>query len=99
LLYQRKYGPLNESSGHDYRLPMSLEGKKKYLARNKRERIMAKMSVSGDSRDASDNTPMTIGEIATAVAKKKTKGATKKRAIKTAAKKAGKKAKKHLSPA
>ena len=41
---------------------------------------MAKMSVSGDSRDASDNTPMTIGEIATAVAKKKTKGATKKRA-------------------
>ena len=73
--------------------------KKKYLARNKRERIMAKKSVSGDSRDASDNTPMTIGEIATAVAKKKTKGATKKRAIKTAAKKAGKKAKKHLSPA
>jgi hypothetical protein len=52
---------------------------------------MAKKSVSGDTRDASDNIPMTIGEIATAVAKKKTKGATKKRVIKAAAKKAGKK--------
>jgi hypothetical protein len=51
---------------------------------------MAKKSVSGDTRDASDNIPMTIGEIATAVAKKKTKGATKKR-VKAAAKKAGKK--------
>lgn len=55
---------------------------------------MAKKSVSDDSRDASDNTPMTIDEIAAAVAKKKTKGAIKKRAIKTAAKKAGKKTKK-----
>ena len=92
MLYQRKYGPLNETSGHDYRL------QKKYLAGNKRERIMAKKSVSGDSRDASDNTPMTIGEIATAVAKKKTKGATKKRAIKTAERKQERRPKK-VSPA
>jgi hypothetical protein len=46
---------------------------------------MAKKSVSGDSRDASENIPMTIGQIATAVAKSKTKDASKKRAIKTAA--------------
>jgi hypothetical protein len=59
-------------------------GKTKYLTRNKKERLMAnKKSVSVDR---SDNTPMTIGEIATAVAKKK-KGATRKRPIKTAAKK------------
>jgi hypothetical protein len=58
---------------------------------------MVKKSVSDDSRDASDSTPMTIGEIATAAAKKKTKDAAKKRAIKTAAKKAGKKAKKPKS--
>jgi hypothetical protein len=77
------------------RLPMSLDGKKKYLARNKRERIMAKRSVSGDSREASDNTPMTIGEIATAVAKKKARDATKKRGMKIAAKKAGKKLRKN----
>ena len=55
---------------------------------------MANKSVSGDTRGASDNTPMTSGEIAIAVAKRKTKEATKKRAMKTAAKKAGKKAKK-----
>ena len=54
---------------------------------------MANKSVSGDTRGASDNTPMTSGEIAIAVAKRKTKEATKKRAIKTAAKKAGKRAK------
>jgi hypothetical protein len=60
-------------------------GKTKYLTRNKKERLMAnKKSVSVDT---SDNTPMTIGEIATAVAKKKAKGATRKRPIKTAAKK------------
>ena len=51
---------------------------------------MAKKSVSGD---ASDNIPMTSGEIVIAVAKRKTKGATKKRAIKTPAKKVGKRAK------
>jgi hypothetical protein len=60
-------------------------GKTKYLTRNKKERLMAnKKSVSVDT---SDNTPMTIGEIATAVAKKKAKGAPRKRPIKTAAKK------------
>jgi hypothetical protein len=48
------------------------------------ETIMAKKSVTGGSRYASDNRPMTIGEIATAVAKKKT-GA--RRAIKAVAKK------------
>jgi hypothetical protein len=51
---------------------------------------MVKKSVTTGSRDASDNRPMTIGEIATAVAKKKTRGATKRRAIKATAKKAGK---------
>jgi hypothetical protein len=51
---------------------------------------MAKKSVNSDSQDASDNRPMTIGEIATAVAKKKARGATKRRAVKTVAKKAGK---------
>lgn len=55
---------------------------------------MAKKSVYGASREASDNTPMTIDEIATAVTKRKTKVAAKKRAIKTTAKKAGKKTKK-----
>jgi hypothetical protein len=54
---------------------------------------MAKKSVNSDSQDASDNRPMTIGEIATAVAKKKMRGATKRRAIKSAAKKAGKQVK------
>ncbi len=54
---------------------------------------MAKKSISGGSRDASENTPMTMGEIAAAMAKKKTKGATKKSAIETAAKKAGRKTK------
>ena len=54
---------------------------------------MAKKSVYGASREASDNTPMTIDEIATAVTKRKTKVAAK-RAIKTSAKKAGKKTKK-----
>jgi hypothetical protein len=51
---------------------------------------MAKKSVTTGSRDASDNRPMTIGEIATAVAKKKARGATKRRAIKAVAKKTGK---------
>jgi hypothetical protein len=65
--------------------------------------IMAKKSVArkstrGDSPalDSSDNAPMTRREIATAVAKKKKKGATKKRASKKTAKKskkAGKKSK------
>ena len=54
------------------------------------ERIMAKRSVTSDSRDVSDNRPMTIDEIATAVAKKKARGATKRRAIKAVAKKTGK---------
>jgi hypothetical protein len=49
---------------------------------------MAKKSVTTDSRDASDNRPMTIGEIATAVAKKKARDATKRR--KPVAKKTGK---------
>ena len=55
---------------------------------------MAKKSTSGkvtealaDSRGASENVPMTTGEIATAVAKKKTMGPANKRATKTAAKK------------
>jgi hypothetical protein len=51
---------------------------------------MTKKSVTSDSRDASDNSPMTIGEIATAVAKKKARGASKRRATKSTAKKAGK---------
>jgi hypothetical protein len=51
---------------------------------------MAKKSTSSDSRDASDNRPMTIGEIATAVAKKKARGATERRSIKAAARKTGK---------
>jgi hypothetical protein len=51
---------------------------------------MAKKSVNSESRDASDNRPMTIAEIATAVAKKKARGATKRRAIKAVAKKVGK---------
>ena len=60
----------------------------------KEERNMVKKSATADSRDASDNIPMTTGEIATAVAKRKTKRAAKKRAIKPAAKKARIKAKK-----
>jgi hypothetical protein len=48
---------------------------------------MAKKSVT---RDASDNRPMTIGEVAIAAAKKKARGGTKRRAIKAVAKKAGK---------
>ena len=55
---------------------------------------MAKNSASAASREASDNTPMTIDEIATAMTKRKTKGAAKKRAIKISAKEAGKKTKK-----
>jgi hypothetical protein len=51
---------------------------------------MTKKSVTSDSRDASDNRPMTIGEIATAVAKKNARGASKRRATKSTAKKAGK---------
>ena len=50
---------------------------------------------SAAARAASDNTPMTIGEIATAVAKRKTKDANKKRAIKTPQREQGKKGKKN----
>jgi hypothetical protein len=39
---------------------------------------MAKKSVTRNSRNASDNRPMTTGEIATAVAKKQAGGAIKK---------------------
>ena len=53
---------------------------------------MAKKHVSAAARAASDNTPMTIGEIATAVAKRKT---NKKRAIKTPQREQGKKGKKN----
>jgi hypothetical protein len=49
-----------------------------------------KKSVTTGSRDPSDNRPMTIGEIATAVAKKKARGATKRRVVKAVAKKTGK---------
>ena len=51
---------------------------------------MTKKSVTSDSRGGSDNRPMTIGEIVTAVAKKKARGASKRRATKSTAKKAGK---------
>jgi hypothetical protein len=44
---------------------------------------MAKKSVTTASRDALVNRPMTIGEVAIAVAKKKARGATKRRAIKS----------------
>jgi hypothetical protein len=51
---------------------------------------MAKKSVTNGSQDASNNRPMTIDEIATAVAKKKARGATQRRAVKAVAKKTGK---------
>ena len=60
---------------------------------DKRERIMAKKSVAQKFREFLDaspdesNVPMTRGEIATAVAKKKRKAATKNRPLKSAAKK------------
>jgi hypothetical protein len=51
---------------------------------------MTKKSVTSDSRDASDNRAMTIGEIATAVSKKKARGANKRRETISTSKKAGK---------
>jgi hypothetical protein len=71
------------------------------IKREREREVMAKKSVArkstrGDSPNSSDNEPMTRREIATAVAKKKRKGAAKKRASKKTAeksKKAGKKSK------